>query len=247
MAKQSGLGDRLFVGGYNLSGDVGSLGAIGGGPQAQEVTAIDKSAKERIGLQRDGRIEFSSWFNPAASAEHDVLSVLPTTDVAVSYFRGAAVGNEAASMWAKQINYDAKRDDKGGLEWSVEAQANGYGLEWGRQLTAGVRADTVATNGASIDAGAASTNGLTWWLQVFSSNATLANIELHSSSDNGVGDPFAVVPGCTVAFVGVGTPNAVRITAAGNIERYLRVVSQGVFTDLTFASAVSRRTVATVF
>ena len=30
MAKQSGLGDNFYIGGYNLSGDVGSLGSISG-------------------------------------------------------------------------------------------------------------------------------------------------------------------------------------------------------------------------
>lgn len=248
MSKQTGLGDRLFVGGFNLSGDIGSLGAIGGGPSPGEVTGIDKSAKERLGLLRDGRIEFNSWFNPAASQEHDVLSALPRTDVLVSYWRGTLVGGAAASCLAKQVNYDPTRGEDGSLEWTIAAQANGFGLEWGEQLTAGARTDAAPTNGASIDNGASSAFGLQFYVQVLGGSATLANIELHQSSDNGGGDPFALIPGMQVALSG-GTlsPATHRLAATGSIERYLRVVTGGAFTSIQFAAMVVRNPVATVF
>src|SRR6266545_7652533 len=154
MAKQSGLGDNLYVGGYDLSGDVGAIGSIAGGPAALDVTAIDKSGHERLGGQRDGSLEFTSFFDDAALAEHAALKTLPTTDRIVSYYRGTVLGGQAASLVAKQINYDPTRGEDGSLTFKVNALANGYGLDWGRSLTAGKRSDGGAANGTGVDFGA---------------------------------------------------------------------------------------------
>lgn len=153
MAKQSGLGDNFYVGGYNLSGDTNSLGEIGGGIATIDVTGIDKSAYERIGGLRDGRIEWVSHFNPSTGKAHDVLSALPTTDVSLTYCRGTTLGNPAACMVAKQLNYDMTRADDGRMTFAVRGESNGYGLEWGNQLTAGLRTDTGATNGTGVEFG----------------------------------------------------------------------------------------------
>src|SRR3954464_5751381 len=154
--KETGLGDRLYVAGYDLSGDIGSVQRVSGGPAAMEVTGIDKSGYERIGGRRDGGIDFTSWFNDAAGQAYPVLSALPTADRIVSYYRGAAVGGPVASCVAKQVNYDGTRAADGAFTFTTNAASNGYGLEWGLQLTAGKKTDVVATNGTSIDYGAVS-------------------------------------------------------------------------------------------
>src|SRR4051812_4445470 len=106
MAKQGGMGDNLYVAGYDFSGDIGSLESIHGGPAALDDTGIDKSAYERMGGLRDGGMDFTSYFNKAAGAEHLRLSPLPLTDVLLSYLRGTALGGNAACLNAKQTNYD---------------------------------------------------------------------------------------------------------------------------------------------
>ncbi len=150
MAKQSGLGDGLIVDGTDLSGDTGSLGRIGGGPAALEVTGIDKSAFERIGGVRDGGIDWSSHFNPAAGRAHAKLSTLPTTNRIITYQRGTSLGSPAACLVGKQIDYAPNRGDDGALAIALTSQSNGYGIEWGRQVTAGTRTDTGATNGTGV-------------------------------------------------------------------------------------------------
>lgn len=150
MAKQTGLGDGLLVGGYDLSGDTGAVDNISGGPAAIEMTGIDKSAIERYGGLRDGKIEWSSFFNDATGHAHEKLKTLPTTDVVVTYLRGRTLGNQAANLVAKQLNYDGSRSDSGELTFKVESNANAYGLEWADQLTAGLRTDTGATNGTGV-------------------------------------------------------------------------------------------------
>lgn len=236
MAKESGLGDALYIAGYNASGDIQQLGQIGGGPALLNFTGIDKSAYERKGGIRDGRIEITTFFNhdSVTPATHEKLSALPRTDVHLTYCRGTVLGNPAASLIAKQTNYDPNRGDDGMLTFSVSALANGYGIEWGQQLTAGVRTDTAATNGASIDTTASAAFGAQAYLQVFGFTGTDATVKVQDSADNVT---FADVTGLTFTQVTAG-PTAQRIsTAAGaTIRRYLRVatVTTGGFTSLSF-------------
>lgn len=149
MSKQSGLGDNFYVGGYDLSGDINSLSKISGTVATLDVTAINESAMERLGGKRDGLIDFVAYFNPTGA--HPVLSALPTADVQASYRRGTALGNPAAEFIAKQIDYNPTRGADGALTVAVGLNGDGYGLEWGTQLTAGLRTDTAATNGTAVD------------------------------------------------------------------------------------------------
>lgn len=251
MTKSSGLAANLYVSGADLSGDMGALSRIGGGPSPLVVTGIDKSAFERIGGPRDGSIEYQAWFNKAAGRAHPVLSALPTGDRIITYTHTTIIGKPAASLVAKQVNYDPNRGADGSLTIGGQTLGNGYGLEWGNQLTAGKRTDTGATNGSSIDLGSASPGafGAQFYLHVFSFTGTDATITVQESSDNGGGDPFAAVVGG--AFTQVTTaPTYQRIaTAAINVERYLRVVTSttGGFSSLVFAVMAVRNDTSTVF
>lgn len=251
MAKQSGLGDNLYVAGYDLSGDIGSLGRIGGGPEALEVTGIDKSAPERLGGTRDGSLEFTAFFNKATDRAHPRLKLLPTADQVVSYLRGTALGGQAACLVGKQINYDGTRGEDGSLTFKVNALANGYGLEWGTQLTAGKRTDSGATNGTGVDFGASSAFGLQAYLQVFAFTGTDATVRIQSSSDNGGTDPYSDVT--DGVFVSIGAaPVAQRLETASrtqSIERWLRVATttSGGFSNLVFAVTVVKNLTMVVF
>lgn len=249
MAKQNGLGDNFYIGGFDLSGDIASLKRIGGGPDTLEVTGIDKSANERIGGKRDGLIEFTSFFNKSAGQEHPKLSLLPTADQVVTYCRGTAIGNASACLTGKQINYDGQRNAKGDFTFEVQAQANGFGLEWGKLLTAGKRTDVGATNGIGVDHLAASAFGLQAYLQVFSFTGTNVVVKLQESSDNGVGDAWTDVVGGAFTQITVG-PTSQRIaTGAIAVERYLRAVTTtaGGFTNLVFSVTVVKNETAVAF
>jgi len=153
MAKQSGLGARFLVGGYDLSGDINAIDQITGGPAFLDVTDITESAHERIGGERDGSMGFTCYMNPART--HPVLAALPTADeLMTALMPPLAVGSAAASCNAKQVGYDPTRGTDGSLMMKVEGQGNGFGTEWGVTLTAGVRTDTTATSGATLDQGA---------------------------------------------------------------------------------------------
>lgn len=237
MAKTSGLGDNLYIAGYNASGDIQALGGISGGPALLNLTGIDKSAYERIGGLRSGQFEMTTFFNsdPLNGGTHEKLAALPRTDVIMTYCRGTQLGDPAASLVAKQTNYDPTRADDGMLTFGVSAQSNGYGIEWGRQLTAGIRTDTAATNGASVDTTASADFGAQAYLQVFSFVGTDATVKLQDSADNVT---FTDVAGLAFTQITAG-PTSERIAVANTatIRRYVRAitVTTGGFTSLSFA------------
>lgn len=245
MSKQSGLGDALYVAGVDLSGDIGALGKISGSQAVQDVTGIDKSAMERIGLVRDGGIDYTAFFNPTRA--HPKLSTLPTTDQVMTYCRGTTLGSPAACMVAKQLNYDGNRTNSGEFTFAVAAVANGYGLEWGALLTAGLRTDTGATNGASIDTAASLAFGAQAYLHVTAFTGTDATVKIQDSADN---VSFADVAGLAFTQITAG-PTSERIATGGSatIRRYLRAVTvtTGGFSSITFAVAISKNPVSVVF
>lgn len=241
MTKQSGLGDNLYVDGYNLSGNVGSFGRIGGGNAPLDLTDITQSAYDREGGLRDGGIDWTSWFDKALLAAHPVLSVLPRTNRYVTYFRGQAIGNAAASMMSRQINYDPTRGQDGSLTFGINTVSDQYGLQWGRQLTAGVRTDTTGTNGSSVDDGASTAFGWQAFLHVFAFTGTSVTVKIQDSADNG--SWADVTNGAFVAATALG---AQRI-AVGNtttLRRYVRAVTTGTFTNAQFSVNLVRNEVA---
>jgi hypothetical protein len=244
MTKSSGLGDNFYVGGNDVSGDINSLGKISGTLATLTVTGIDKSAHERLGGHRDGAIDFVAYFNP--SGVHPVLSALPTADVQASYRRSTVLGAPAAEIVAKQVNYDGTRQADGSYTFACALQANGYGLEWGQQLTAGLRTDTAATNGASIDTGGSLSFGAQAYLQVTAFTGTDVTVKIQDSADN---SSFSDVTGLTFTQT-TAAPGTQRIATANTatIRRYLRAVTvtTGGVTSVTFAVTVVKNSVAGV-
>ncbi len=248
MAKQGGLGDNFYIGGNDLSGDISALTRIGGGPAALDSTAISQSAAARFGGERDGSMEGTSLFDPAVGASHPVLSALPTADVICSYFRGKAIGNPAASLVGKQINYDGSRGQDGSFTFGFQVLANGFGLEWGVQLTAGMRTDAgPGVTGASFDTGGALSFGGQAYLHVSAFTGTDVTIKIQDSSDN---ISFADVAGFGFAQVTGGAPLAQRIALSNvaTIRQYVLVktITGSGFTSCTFAVSMVKNPVAGV-
>ena len=253
MGKETGLGAALYVSGIDLSGDTELVSRIAGGPNLLPSTGIDKSAMERFGGNRDGGIEFSSWFNKETDQSHLTLSTLPTADRIVTYcHRAATIGDSAASVLAKQINYDPTRAADGSLTSGVQALANGYGLEWGKLLTPGKRTDSGATNGATFDYGATigqTLFGAQAYLHVFAFTGTDATVVIEDSTSD-----FAAVTLLTFTEVSAlgGANNGERIETASRtetVDRYVRVTTttSGGFSDLVFAVEFVKNETETLF
>lgn len=243
MSKRSGLGQFLLVNGYDLSGDVGTVNNVHGGPAALEVTGIDKAAFERIGGVLDGGLDYVAFLNKGAGRAHPVLKALPTTDVHVLYGTASTLGLPAAGCIGKQPAYDPTRSQDGMISFAVPHVSNGYGLEWCDLLTAGLRTDTAATNGATVDGGAATTTGWAAYLQVTAFSGTDVTVKLQDSANDST---WADVTGGGFTAITAG-PGYQRIAGAAGatLRRYVRAVtttSAGV-TSVTFAVAVTRHPV----
>lgn len=250
MAKQSGLGDNLYVGAFEISNDIMAIDTISSARATLPATGIDKSAQERMQGLRDGQMEITTFFNDAANRAFPVLKTLPTTDTVCSYFRGTSIGKPAASQVSKQIDYAPSRGDDGSLLLKTVMLANGYGLEWGNMLTAGQRTDGSATNGSSYDAGAGvgtTAFGLQMYVHLFAFTGTSVTIKVQSSTDDGAGDAFADVTGATSGAL--SSAQALRVATATNVsvERYLRIVTTGTFSNAVFAVNVVRNLALPVF
>lgn len=241
MAKQSGMGDLLFVDGVDLSGDVGSVQRIACPSGTLDDTGISKSAHERLYGLFDGMLDFNAFFNDAASQEHATLKAKAAgADRVVSYFHGSVIGNMAASLVAKQLNYDGDRAADGMLSFAAACAGNGYGLDYGEQLTAGKVTHGGGSNGASLDNAVATALGLGAYLHIFAFTGTSVTVTIQESSDNGGGDAFAaVVGGAFAAASAVGGQHLVTsLTLA--VERYLRIVTSGTFSNCVFAVHATR-------
>jgi len=241
-AKTSGLGDDLYVAGFHIGGDVRQV-QLNGGPSNQlDVTDITQSGHARLGGQRTGKTALVSYMDTGAGNEHAAFSPLSTSDQIVTYLRGQSLGGPVACCNVKQLNYDATRAADGMLTFAVDGESNGFGLEWGVQLTADPRTDTTGTTGAFFDQGAGGTFGAQAYLHLVSLTGTNVDVSItHATTSGGSYSSLIDFGSLTSA------PQAVRGTAAGTVNEFLKVVTTGTFTSAVFFVAFMLNQVATVF
>lgn len=234
--KLTGLGSNFYVGGYDLSGDVTSLSGVSTSVATLDVTAINKFAHERLDGLSDGTMSVTTVYDVDTGAEHLALSGMPRTDTLGTFFVGTGVGNAAASINAKEVDSATTRANDGMLTRVTSLQANGYGLEWGWQLTPGKRTDTAATDGTAYDHGAAATNGCQVYIQVFAYTGVDCNIVVESASDS-----IFTTPQTEATYAVTTAPATTRIVGSNSsVNRYWRAstATTGGITTISFAVQV---------
>ena len=241
--KQSGLGARFLIGGYDISGDINAIDTISGGPALIDSTDITQSAHSRLFGLRDGHMAITEFMD-AANA-HPVLKALPTADTLMTaLLPPLSIGAIAACLNAKQIGYDPNRSAAGDLLLKTAGEGDAYGLEWCLALTAGLRTDTTATFGAALDNGAATAFGAQGYLQVTGFTGTDVTVKVQHSADGALWADLIVFTQVT------GAPATQRLTVTNTtaVNRFLRAttVTSAGFTSATFAVAVNRTSVSGV-
>ena len=200
---------------------------------------------ERIPGLRSGSIGFNAWFNPTTvSGEHANLSTRPTTDrLVMATLSTLALGDNVASLNAKQINYDGTRAADGSLAWVVECQSSGgLPLEWGLALTAGKRTDATATNPTSglDDLGGSPTStafGASMYVHLFAFSGTSVTFTLRDAAT----EPTyaAVTGGGSTAMSAIGSQRWAT-SSTQTIRRFLTIGTSGTFSNAVFYVAVTR-------
>tara|TARA_R110002020_G_scaffold463716_1_gene683930 strand:- start:1852 stop:2562 length:711 start_codon:yes stop_codon:yes gene_type:complete len=230
MAKTSGLNTRIYVAGYDISGDANSLDGVGYTQNNMITTPINKDANTRIVGMVDGAISVNVFFE--ATSEHAALlssNKLPTGDRVVMVPMGSAIGDAGIGLVAKQSNYDISQ---GGTSSPVSAsaafQANGYPPEFGVMLTAHDDTHSSAASNASVDNSASSSNGGAGYIQAFSLASGTPTVKVEHSANNSSWSDL-------LTFTASTAISSQYKTVSGTVNRYIRVTSTGTFSNLKFA------------
>lgn len=247
MPKETGLGDKLYVNGYDLSGTVGAIQTIGVTLGEQDVTGLDKSAVERLQLLGDGELTFSSYFTGGATSDssavnaHQRLKTLSTTAVA-TYLRGTTQGGGAAGLVCKQFQYQLDRGQNGSLLGSVNCKASGGNpVEWGFILDAAAAPTAVGNQTTGLDLGAShGYTSMSFYLHVTAFTGTSVVLIVQTDDNSGFSSPTTYA---TFATVSGRTYERVRVASAP--ERYIRWrANSGTFSAVSFVVTASPNTTA---
>jgi hypothetical protein len=136
MAKESGLGLSVQVDDSagtqrNISNDITNL-QWAMPSDVQDVTGVDKSARERIHLLADFSVTLNGIFNDAVNMSHAVLKnyrTLATNQVG----RTVTITHSGQTIAAEVLftDYSMSREAGGGLTWSAPGQlADGTVPAW---------------------------------------------------------------------------------------------------------------------
>ena len=121
MAKESGLGMSAIIddsGGSarTISNDITTID-IATPREEQDITGLDKSAKERHLLLADFSVAISGVFNDASNMSHDVFKTVPSTSVART--TTLAVSGQTLPGELFYTDYSLRRSASGELTWSA--------------------------------------------------------------------------------------------------------------------------------
>ena len=236
MAKVNGLNVRLYVEGYDLSGDANAISAMGYTNELLDVTTLDVSAQKRLVGIVDSEVTVDAWFDNAASKQHAVWTSnsgkLPTADQDVLIPMGAAVADPCVGLVAKQGTYTTAKAPGSAITATAAYSANGSAVEFGEMMTAHDDTHASAGSGTVVDSGAASTNGGAGYLQVLSVASGSVTVNLQESTSSG-GSYSNFMTFSTVAAA--AAPTSERVTMSGNVARYLKVTTTGTFSNAVIA------------
>lgn len=188
--KTSGLTDHLYVGGYDVSGDIGAVQTVNSKRALIDATGLDVAAIERLYGLYDGELSFNNWFEgDAALGVHELLKTLPDADRQALYFRGTLLGYPVACIIGKELTYSLVRAGEGAMTGSIQVLASGdAGLEWGESLAAGKVTSLAAEYLVGLDSGivGGTPGDLSAYLQVFAFVGTDVTFEVEDSVDGDI-------------------------------------------------------------
>ena len=226
---------RLIAGGYDLSGDLRSIGSVGVSFDQTDVTAWSDSAMQYLAgfgtVTLDGMTALFSntatAIGPVDAGSHVALAALGSQYV--SLFIGVraapAVGDNTFSSAFEQGGYTSAA----GISDALTVSASFYNSGalptsvnvWGTALAVGAEW-SATTNGVSVDGGAASTRGYIAFLHLLQTSTAMASNNWSFKIEHGTNDSTWATLG---TFSGNGSAiTAVRLEGTGTVNRYVRFV-----------------------
>jgi hypothetical protein len=160
-----------------------------------------------------------------------------------SWASGSTVAAAAASLRARQADYQTARGADGSLAITATAQGDGYGLEWANMLTTGKQTFASAAAGDGIDdffgvdGDTTSAFGVAAYLHAISLGSGTAVVAIQDSADDA---SYADLTGGVFTDITAATSERIQTATDASTRRYLRVNVTGTFTDLVVAVSVVR-------
>ena len=127
MAKESGLGFSVIVddssgSARTISNAITNLD-FSTPREEQDITGLDKSARERLLLLADFSVTFNGVFNDASNMSHDVFKTVPSSSVARTVTM--AISGQTLACEAFFSDYALSRSSSGELTWSAPGALSG--------------------------------------------------------------------------------------------------------------------------
>ena len=238
MAKESGLNVRLYVEGKDMSGSANALDGAGYSQAMLETTPLNTSAATRITGLADGTLSVNGYFDTSDDAPWaEDSGKLPSSDAVVLVALSSAVGDPSVGMNAKEGEFNVSRSSGSAISITSSFSGNGMGGEFGEMLTAHDDTHSSAGSGTVVDSGASSSSGGAGYVQVISLGSGSVVVNLQESTSSG-GSYSNFMTFSTVAAA--AAPSAERVTMEGTVQRYIKVVTTGTFSNAKIAVAFAR-------
>jgi hypothetical protein len=127
MAKESGLGMSVAVddsGGSarTISNDITNLD-FATPREEQDITGLDKSARERLLLLADFTVTLNGVFDDASNMAHDVFKTVPSTSVART--TTITVSGQTLACETFYTDYSLSRGTDGSFTWTTSGALSG--------------------------------------------------------------------------------------------------------------------------
>jgi hypothetical protein len=231
---------RVYVGGYDLSGDVRTFNSLDFQAPEVDMTGLSNAVNNFLaGHRQVGVRGYQAYMNDATGGASAVMQ--PPASHVVSVFLGGgaapAAGDMAYLLPGVQLADAAEFSAAVGM-FSTDmpldaAVADGnYRTPWGKVLLP-LTALTATTNGTAVDLGAAGTLGGHATLHVTAAGTTWAFVIQQSATGLFAGEETTLL---TFASTG-GAVGGEWKSVSGNVARYVRLVATKTTGNVTIAAA----------
>lgn len=218
-----GMDTRIYGRGYDLSPYFKSVEVSGSRAVADDSNFSDASRRYKGG-RMSADLSADGLYSDGSGEIQTILETIFGTDTAndvymVSPQGGTTVGDDFFGLKGILTKHKIGSPEEEMVDASIEVNSRN-GLHIGRVLHEHA-AETATSQSASVNHGAATSNGGMFFVVVTAFSATSITISAQESSDNGGGDAFADVSGSPLTFTGVGA-QCVEIAEGTSVEQYLR-------------------------
>lgn len=227
-----GKGAAVLVDEFDLSAFLNTVDAAATADTA-EVTTFGNSSKTYIAGTKDATISLGGFFDGAVGAVDEVLQSALGGSAIISVCPAgvATIGNRCSLADCLTTSYSVAATVGDAVSVSAEAQVTG-GLLPGVVL-ASLVARTATGQTAAVDNAASTAGGAKAFLHITAFTGTNVTVKVQESPDNSTWADMITYTAATA----IGSQSG---TAAGTIDRYLRVDISGTFTSVTFAVTIAR-------